>query len=352
MNFASDNIIGVHPSIMEAIAAANEGVQNSYGQDEYTARALKKLADVFETEVAAFLVLTGTGANSLALSALSPPYGCIVCHAESHILVDECGAPEMFSSGAGLLGLADPHGKLRPDSVARKVDGFTRGVHNRKPAAVSITQASELGTVYTVEEISALAECARARKMKLHMDGARFANALVRLGCTPSEMTWKAGVDALSFGCTKNGAMMLEAVIFFDRALAADFGYRRMRGAQLASKGRFLGAQMLAYLEDDLWLENARRANRMARHLANGLTAAGTVRLAAPVEANELFAVMPRALFGHLADNGARLGEWPASAAGEAGPGEGEALVRLVCSCMTTEDECDRLAAAVSAWQG
>ena len=232
------------------------------------------------------------------------------------------------------------------------LDGFIRGEHDPKPAAVSITQATELGTVYALDEIAAMAALAKARGMKLHMDGARFSNALVSLGCTPAEMTWKAGVDALSFGCTKNGGMMLEAVVFFDRTLAADFSHRRMRAAQLLSKGRFLGAQMNAYLQDDLWLKNARHANDIAAYLADGLKKTGKLRLPLPTEANEVFAIMPRALHDHLQPNGAVFYEWP----GE-GPGVDEAVpdemfVRFVCSFLTTREDCDALIGEVNKWNG
>jgi threonine aldolase len=217
MNFASDNVYGVHPAIMMAMQDANAGTQSSYGSDEFTKRAERQLCDIFEREVDVYLVLTGTAANSLCISAMVPPYGGVLCHSEAHIMVDECGAPELFSGGAKLIGIADPAGKLTPASITRVLDGFIRGEHDPKPKAVSITQATELGTVYGLDEIRAIAELAHGRGLRLHMDGARFTNALVSLGCTPAEMTWKAGVDALSFGATKNGAMMLEAVIFFDQ---------------------------------------------------------------------------------------------------------------------------------------
>ena len=255
MNFASDNVFGVHPRILEALQAANAGTATSYGADDWTKRAEQRLGEVFEREVSAYLVVTGTAANALALSTMVPPYGALLCHADSHIMVDECGAPELFTGGAKLIGLDEPYGKITAGAVERKLDGFIRGVHDARPAAISITQASEAGTVYTRPEIEAISEVARRRALRLHMDGARFANALVSLAATPAELTWKAGVEALSFGATKNGAMALEAVVFFDIALAEDFGHRRMRAGQLLSKGRFLGAQMLAYLDDDLWLE-------------------------------------------------------------------------------------------------
>lgn len=352
MNFASDNVYGVHPAIIEAIARANAGTQPSYGSDAHTARAGEMLAEIFETDLEVFLVMTGTAANSLALSAMAPPYGAVVCHADAHILVDECGAPELFTGGAKLIGIADPGGKLTTASVTRVLDGFIRGEHDPKPAAVSITQASELGTVYRPDEIAAMGALVHSRGMKLHMDGARFTNALVSLGCTPAEMTWKAGVDALSFGCTKNGALALEAVVFFDTGLARDFAYRRMRAGQLLSKGRFLGAQMEAYLGEGLWLDNARHANAMAARLASGLAATGKVRLPLPVEANEVFPIMPRALKAHLLAAGAVFFDWPGGGPGNDEAGDDEVLVRFVCSFLTTPETVADLVRSVEEWNG
>ncbi len=350
MNFASDNVYGVHPDIMAAMAAANSGTQGSYGADEFTARAEKQLADIFGCELDVFLVLTGTAANSLGLSAMVPPYGGVICHGDAHILVDECGAPELFSGGAKLIGINDAAGKLQPASIARVLNGFIRGEHDPKPSAISITQASELGTVYTPDEIAAIAKLAKSHGMRLHMDGARFTNALVSLGCTPAEMTWKAGVDALSFGATKNGAMMLEAVIFFDRSLAQDFQYRRMRAAQLLSKGRYLGAQMNAYLDNDLWLNNARHANETASYLTQALRNTGKLRLPLPTDANEVFAIMTCALHDHLQASGAVFHEWPGAGPGTDEIGQNEKFVRFVCSYLTSRQQCDALVSEVEKW--
>lgn len=352
MNFGSDNVYGVHPAIMDAVVAANSGTQNSYGTDVYTRKAQEQLSALFECELDAFLVLTGTAANSLCLSAMTPPYGAVICHGDAHILVDECGAPELFTGGAKLIGINDPQGKLQPDSIERVLDGFTRGEHDPKPAAVSLTQATELGTVYSVDEISAIGELARSRGMKLHMDGARFANALVSEGRTPAEMTWKSGVDALSFGCTKNGAMALEAVVFFDRNLAADFSHRRMRAAQLLSKGRYLGAQMNTYLENDLWLDNARHANDMARYLRDVLETTGKMRISLPVQVNEVFPIMPKDLFDVLLSKGVVTYQWPGEGPGNDVVADGEILVRFVCSFLTSKGDCDALVREVEAWNG
>ncbi|MEM7636668.1 MAG: low specificity L-threonine aldolase [Pseudomonadota bacterium] len=352
MNFGSDNVYGVHPAIMDAIVEANSGTQSSYGTDVYTRKAQDQLSAVFECETDVFLVLTGTAANSLCLSAMTPPYGAVICHGDAHILVDECGAPELFTGGAKLIGIDDPLGKLRLDSIEKTLNGFTRGEHDPKPAAVSITQASELGTVYSIDEIAAIGKLARSKGMKLHMDGARFANALVSLGCSPAEMTWKAGVDALSFGCTKNGAMMLEAVVFFDRALAADFSHRRMRAAQLVSKGRFLGTQMNSYLENGLWLDNARHANDMARYLSEALEATGKMRLPLPAQANEVFPIMPKSLFELLLSKGVVAYQWPGEGPGNDVAADGEIFVRFVCSFMTSKADCDGVVREVEKWNG
>jgi threonine aldolase len=343
MNFASDNVFGVHPRIMAALLDANAGTAVSYGADERTARAQERLCEVFERDVKAYFVTTGTAANSLALSAMAPAYGVIFCHAEAHIIVDECGAPELFTGGAKLIGLPEPAGKITPAGIEDKLRHFIRGEHDGKPATVSITQASELGTVYTPAEVAAVAELCRARGMRLHMDGARFANALVSTGVSPAELTWKAGVDAMSFGATKNGAMALEAVIFFDPRLAEDFPYRRMRAGQLLSKGRFLGAQMLAYLEDDLWLDNARHANAMAQRLAKGFSGSTRLRLPLPTEANEVFAVVPRALHTELQRHGVVYFPWPGEGPGTDRVAEDEIFVRFVTSFLTTPRDVDRL---------
>jgi threonine aldolase len=338
MNFASDNVYGVHPNILAALSEANSGTAASYGGDHYTMRAEDRLKELFGCDLRAFLVTSGTAANGLALSAITPGYGAIICHAEAHIAVDECNSPELFTGGAKLIGLRGPAGKITPALVEKTLKGFIRGEHDPKPKGVSLTNATELGTVYSPDEVRAISTLIRPRGLRLHMDGARFANAVAGLGCTPAELTWKSGVDALSFGATKNGAMMLEAVIFFDVTLAEDFAYRRMRGGQLLSKGRYLGAQMLAYLEGDLWLENARRANNLARKLAEGLSDLKTVRVPNPVQANEVFAIMPRRLFDRLQAAGARFYDWMPDSLGDAIAAD-EIFVRFVLSFATPEED-------------
>jgi threonine aldolase len=346
MNFASDNVYGVHPRILKALSDVNDGTTPSYGSDELSKRAEERLSEVFEKDVRAFLVITGTAANGLALSAIAPPFGAILCHAEAHVAVDECGSPEMFTGGAKVIGLHGPQGKITPGLIEKTLKGFIRGEHDPKPAAVSITNATELGTTYKPAEIQAISALIRPRRMKLHMDGARFANAVAGTKVSPAELTWKSGVDVMSFGGTKNGGMVLEAVVFFDSDLAEDFIYRRMRGGQLVSKSRYLGAQMLAYLENDLWLENARTANGLAARLADGLRQSNRIRLVFPVEANELFVVMPKVLDAKLRSAGAQYFEWmPDSIDG--GLGEDEVFVRFVLSYATPPGAVTKLLAAI-----
>ncbi len=350
MNFASDNQYGVHPAIMAALEEANYGTASSYGGDDWTAKAEAALCEVFERDVKSFLVVTGTAANALSLSAITPPYGAIFAHAEAHSNIDECGAPELLTGGAKIIGLDTPGGKITPDAIDVRLKSFIRGVHDPKPSAVTITQASELGTVYSPAEIAAIAELSRRHGMRLHMDGARFANALVASGVSPAGLTWKAGVDVLSFGATKNGAMALEAVIFFDPGLAEDFGWRRMRSAQLLSKSRYLGAQMLAYLKDDLWLMNARHANAMAARLAAGLIALPQVRLPEKPQANEVFCIMPVALQQHLEAAGAIFHEWPAGGPETRDMASDETFARFVLSYATAPEDVDKLLATAAAW--
>jgi threonine aldolase len=300
MNFASDNVSGVAPAILEAIIAANQGSQPSYGADEATARLEVKLAALFEHEVAVFPVATGTAANALALAALTPPWGAVICHQEAHIAVDEANAPEFFTGGAKLLTVPGADGKLTLDRIVGPIARGQGDVHHPQPAVLSLTQATEAGTIYQPAEVAALAEAAHLHGLTVHMDGARFANAVASLDVAPSEVTWRAGVDVLSFGATKNGALAAEAVIFFDPARARELGFRRKRGGHLFSKMRFLSAQLDAYVTDDLWLRNARHANRLAAILAEGLAGIPGIRLRHKVEANEIFVEMPEAVIAGL----------------------------------------------------
>jgi len=348
MDFNSDNVHGVDPAILDAIGDANVRTARAYGHDDWTLASERRLREVFGCDLAAYLVVTGTAANSLALAACCPPYGAVVCHREAHIMTDECGAPELFSGGAKLMGVEGPGCKLTPAAVTAMLGRLGRGEHEQRPSVVSISQATELGTVYTPAEVAALAALARQHRMRVHMDGARFANAVARQGCTAAELTWKAGVDVLSFGATKNGALGVEAVVFFDAALARDFAYLRKRTGQLVSKGRFLGAQMLAYLEHDRWLQNARHANQMADRLAGAIAALPGVRLPLPVEANAVFAIVPRSLHEHLQQQGARYLVWPGEGPGTDTVGDGEVFIRLLTSFRTSAEDVDALAAAAA----
>jgi len=338
VSFTSDNASGAAPEILQALAEVNAGAAMPYGQDAVTKRVEARLAEVFETKAAVFPVATGTAANALSLSLMAPPYGAIYCHEAAHIHVDECGAPEFYSGGAKLVPLSGDHGKIDARTLGAAIDG-AGNVHAVQPAAVSVTQATEAGTVYAPAEIAALAEVARAHGLGLHMDGARFANALVAGNHSPAELTWKSGVDALSFGATKNGALGAEAVVLFKPELAATFAYRRKRGGHLISKMRFLSAQLEAYLHDDLWLRNARHANAMAGRLAAGLQGIAGVSLCHPVEANEIFARMPDAMIAGLLADGFAFYHWGGAAGRE---------VRLVTSFDTDPKDVDAFLASAS----
>jgi threonine aldolase len=341
VNFASDNVAGISPEIVAAIAAASTGTAAPYGDDALTARVESRCADIFEHQVAVFPVATGTAANALALASLMPPWSVVYCHEAAHILGDECGAPEFFGGGVRISGIAGNDGKLDAASLATALgQRGGHGVHHMQAAAVSITQASEAGRVYAAGEIAAIAEVARGAGLKLHMDGSRFANAVASLDCAPADITWRAGVDVLCLGATKNGAACAEAVVFFDPADAAEFAFRRKRGGHLLSKMRFISAQLVAYLADDLWLRNARHANRMAARLADGLASLPGIRLRYPVEANEVFVDLPdRVSDGLLA---AGFGFYPRG-------GHGDRFVRLVTAFSTIEADVDAFVAAATA---
>jgi threonine aldolase len=339
MNFASDNTAPVAPAILDALAEASRGYARGYGNDDWTKAAERRFGEIFEHDVAAFLVPTGTAANALALAQVSPPWGAIFCHAESHILTDECGAPEFFGNGVKLVGLAGATGKITADGLHEALASYGgHSPHQVVPSALSITQATEAGTIYRINEIAKLAQIARQRSLAVHMDGARFANALVRLNATPAEMTWRSGVEVLSLGATKGGALAAEAVIFFDPAAAAFFGERRKRGGHLLSKHRFIATQFLAYLADDRWLDLARHANAMADKLASALTAIG-LRPVWPVEANLVFVVLPRKLDAKLKAAGA---SYYVRNSESLDIGADNVLIRLVTSFATVEEDVER----------
>jgi threonine aldolase len=330
MRFFSDNAAAACPEVMAALHNANR-LDTAYDGDALSARLNAAFSTLFETEVEALWVATGTAANSLALAALCPPYGSIVCHRDAHIQNDECGAPEFYTHGAKLL-LAEGEGaKLTPASVEALLATVRDDVHQVQPAALSITNATEYGLVYSVAEVAALGDLARSRRLGFHMDGARFANAVARLGCSPADLTWRAGLDALSFGFVKNGGMSAEALIFFNPELRQQTLYRRKRAGHLLSKGRFLAAQLLAMLEDDVWLRNARAANDSAARLAE---AAGD-RLVIPVEANEIFLKVTPEEAAALRAQGFDFYDW--------GPGE----ARLVTAWDSHPAHVEALASAI-----
>jgi threonine aldolase len=314
MNFASDNTSGIAPEILEAIGRANRGSAAAYGEDSITENLERHFAEIFETEVGVFPVATGTAANALALALLTPPWGAILCHEAAHIFTNEANAPEFYTDGAKLHPLPGAFGKLTAGTVAASLPGGLGSVHYPQPATISITQASEAGTVYRPDEIGAIAEAGRRYDLSLHMDGARFANAVAFLaGATPADLTWRAGVDVLTFGATKNGAMAAEAVILFGtkaKARAGELGFRRKRAGHLWSKLRYLSVQLEAYLADGLWLRNAYRANRAAQRLAAGLTQISGMTLRYPVEANEVFVEMPEATVSLLEESGFGFHRW------------------------------------------
>ena len=304
MNFCSDNTVGAAPEIMAALAEANAGQAMPYGEDPLTECLAARFGETFETDVTVFPVITGTAANALALSVMVPPFGAVYCHREAHIAVDECGAPEFYSGGAKLVLLDGRDGKVEADALAAALTGAGAGnVHHVQPAALSLTQQTECGTVYSIDEVAALCEAARRHGLGVHMDGARFANAVAHLGCAPADVTWRAGVDALSFGATKNGALAAEAVVVFKPELARELGYRRKRAGHLLSKMRFVSAQLEAYLAAGLWLKNATHANRLAATLARGLAAVPGAEVIHPVHGNEVFVRLPEPVIdGLLAD--------------------------------------------------
>jgi threonine aldolase len=332
MRFFSDNAAPVSPQVMAAIAAADR-VDTAYDGDALSARLDGAFSDLFERPVAALWIATGTAANSLALATLCPPFAGILCHEEAHVEVDEGGAPEFYTHGAKLMTLPGDGGLIAPEAVAAKLSTIRDDVHQVQPRALTITNATEYGRVYTPDAVAALGEICRARGLGFHMDGARFANAVAHLGCAPADVTWRAGVDILSFGFVKNGGMMAEALIFFDPAMAQECRRRRKRGGHLLSKGRYLAAQLLAMLEGDLWLHNGRAANAAAQTVAR---AAGD-RLLQPVEANEIFLRLGTSEAATLRAQGFDFYDW------------GEGAARLVTSWQHGTADVQPLADAIAA---
>jgi threonine aldolase len=339
VNFLSDNAAPVAPAVLDAIVQANKGFMSPYGDDDWTRSVERRIAELFEREVAVFLLPTGTAANALALAHVTPPWGAVLCHADSHVATDECGAPEFFGGGLKLVELPGGDGKITTETLKRSIsDKFGHSPHQMIASAVSITQATEAGTVYRPDEIAALCELAHERSLAVHMDGARFANALVRLSATPAQITWRCGVDVLSFGATKAGALAAEAVVFFDPTRSNLMAERRKRAGHLLSKHRFLAAQFAAILAGDRWLALARHANLMADQLSAKLAAVGLAPVW-PVETNLVFVVMPRALDARLKTAGARYyGRTNTSLKLD----PDQILARLVTSFATKEEEIER----------
>lgn len=330
MPFVSDNAAAAHPAVLEAIAASNR-LDTAYDGDEWSRRLDGAFSELFETQVRALWVTTGTAANCLALAALCPPYGGIICHRDAHIEVDEAGAPGFFAHGAKLILVDGPGAKITPDAVTAAIGRIRKDVHQVQPHAISITNATEYGLVYSAAEVAALGELARAHKLGFHMDGARFANAIASTAASPAEITWRAGIDALSFGFVKNGGLNAEALILFRTEMVDEVLVRRKRAGHLLSKGRMLAAQILALLDGDLWLANARAANAAAQTL--GQAAPG--RLVYPVEANEVFLKVTAGEAAQLRSRGFDFYDW----------GVGE--IRLVTSWDQQGEAVDKLSAAI-----
>lgn len=348
MFFASDNAGPAHPRVMDAMAKANSGYASGYGADPIMADVCSRVQDIFEApDAAVYLVATGTAANSLLLATLAKPWETIFCADISHVQEDECNAPE-FYSGAKLTLVPTENARMTPDALRRAIlKENSRGVHGPQRGPVSISQATEKGSVHSVAELQALTGVAREYGLKTHMDGARFSNALVHLGCSAAEMTWKAGIDAVSFGGTKNGLMGVEACVIFDPALAWEFELRRKRGAHLFSKHRYLSAQFLAYLTDDLWLDMARAANARMARLATGLRQIVGVEIITDPQANLIFVRFPRVMHQRLHAAGAVYYVWDGDhAAGD--PGE-MLMARFVCDWSMTDASVDQLLAAFGA---
>ena len=343
MFFASDNAGPVAPEVMAALADANRGNAAPYGDDPLTAEVRARIRDLFEApEAAVHLVATGTAANALSLALLARPWDGVFCHREAHVEEDECGAPEFFTGGAKLVLVAGDDARMDPADLDRRIAATAqKGVHGVQRGPVSLTQITELGAAYTLDHIRDIAAIARRYGLALHMDGARFANALVTLGCTPAEMTWQAGIDILSFGGTKNGLMGVEAVVIFDPDRAWEFELRRKRAGHLFSKHRYLAAQMLAYLTGDLWLNLAKTANAKAARLAQGLLQVPGARLLHPRDGNMLFVGLPRAVHRRLRAAGAEYYLWPFEQSLD-GPDDTILTARLVCHWATSDDEIAR----------
>lgn len=341
MYFGSDNQTGASDKVFAALQQANDGISTPYGDDEWTYKAKQQLQDAFDHEADIYFVSTGTAANSLALSSMVNPWDSILCHGQAHIINDELTAPEFFTGGARLIGLAANQPKLPLNAISECLaQGSAHPPHNAVPKALSLTQVTESGQVYSLEELSALTSIAHQHGLNVHMDGARFTNALVALNCSPAEMSWKAGIDVLSLGATKNGALCAEAVIFFNKPLAKQFVAQRKRAGHLISKGRWLGAQFVGWLEDDHWLTLAKQANQMAALLQQAFDTHPDYQVIWPVPANELFVIMDNDNKERLRAKGVIFYEWPAKfLPSDLAIDDSQSVVRLVTSFKTTTDD-------------
>lgn len=342
MNFASDNVAGAHPALLQALADINDQPLNSYGDDPFNAQVEAECRRIFEHDsLRTVLVATGSGANALALATMTPPWGAVYCHRTAHVVVDEANAVQGATGGARLVTLEGDQGKIDPDELRAAI--FGKGVvHHPQPAALSLTQMNEYGVTYTLDELSTLTAIAREHDLKIHMDGARFGNAVARLNVSPADMTWRLGVDILVFGATKNGALVGEIIVCFDPSVVEELEYRRKRAGQLFSKMRTLSAPLAAYLKDDLWLENARHANAMAERLADGLGGLDGVELCRQPSGNQLFMAMDPDLRTHLHAAGAIFGPWP---------DDGPTAVRMVTAFNTRVEDVDGVISAAQGWQ-
>ncbi len=345
LDFSSDNAAGVAPEIMAALAQAASGRAGAYGADQWTEKLQRIFSDLFGREVGVLPVVTGTAANCLALATATPSHGAMLCHRNSHVNEDECGAASVFAHGGKIVPVDGPMGKIDPQALKAAIAVMPKGVvHRSQATAVTLTQATESGTIYKPDEIAAIAAIAAKSQLCLHMDGARFGNAIAALKRPPADITWKLGVNVLSFGATKGGAMGAEALVFFDKSRLSDVEFRRKQAGHLLSKMRFVSAQLLAYVQDDLWLRLCGHANAMAARLADGLANLPGVTLAYPVEANELFVRLPLPVIDRLKRAGARFYEWE----WELPEGAISMLVRLVTAFDTRAEDVDALLAAAT----
>lgn len=348
MIFASDNWAGAHPQIAAALSAGAQGYASAYGTGELDRKVEQRFCELFERDVAVFFVGTGTAANSIALASLAKPGGVAFCHTEAHVMEDEGGAPEFLTGGARLRGVSGNLGRMDPKALDAAIRLHpAQFIHSGQPMAATITQATEIGTLYDLDQIAVIGEVCREHAIPLHLDGARFANALVALETTPAEMTWKRGVDIVSFGGTKNGCWCAEAVVVMDPAKASDLPFLRKRSAHLFSKSRFIAAQFDAYFEDGLWLETARHANAMAAMLADRLEASPATRLAWKPQANEVFALISTRIASELQAKGARFHQWNLPHGFSQTLNDGEALYRFVTSFATTPADIEAFGAAL-----